>query len=137
MFEVGFFTVLSLYVLLSTKVDEWITISALGFSIEIPPMFMQKARYFEAARAILFVGAGVLAFTMSIPWFAGIGLLSATWLVAGYVGRKKAYKKYRDVLAEMIEHAETDSEKLRYQEAAKKTDRELEEMVMVRIKRGY
>jgi hypothetical protein len=137
MFEFAFLVLVVLYTLVATKVDEWITISALGFKIETPLMFLQKPRFYDVVRSALFLGAIATTVGMStIPWFMGLGILALVWLGAGWVGRKKAFKNYRRILLEMVEQAETPKEKAELEAASKKTDQELMDMVQMSMKYG-
>lgn len=137
MFEILVVVLAFLYAIVSAKVDEWITISALGFKSETPMMFLQNPRIYDVVRSILFLGAAASCFGMeAIPWYAGLIALAIIWLIAGSIGRKKAYAKYRQVLREMIEFAETPEEKEEYEAASRKTDEELMDMVQTSMKVG-
>lgn len=137
MFEIVLIVLVVLYALVSAKVDEWITISALGFKTETPLMFLQKPRLYDVVRSVLFLGAIAASFGMStIPWYIGLGILALVWLGAGWVGRRKAFNNYRKVLREMVEHAETPKEKAEYEAASRKTDQELMDMVQMSMKYG-
>lgn len=130
MFEGAFFILTLLYTLLSVKVDEWITISALGFKSETPMKFLQKPRLYDVVRSALFLAAMATVFCMvTFPWYVGIVILAVLWLAAGSIGRKKAFNKYRQILREMMVSAETSEEQAEYEKASKKTDQELMEMV--------
>lgn len=129
--EIAFVVLIVLYALAAAKVDEWITISALGFKMETPLLFLQKPKLYDIARSLLFLGALVTSFGMTaIHWYTGLGILAIVWLAAGWVGRKKAFNNYRHILHEMIASADTPEEKSQYGVASKKTDQELMDMAI-------
>ena len=135
MFEGALVVLAVLYGLVSVKVDEWITISALGFKSETPMMFLQKPRFYDVARSALFLCAVASSFGMvAIPWYVGLIVLAVVWLTAGSVGRKKAFAKYRQILREMITSSETPDERAEYEAASQKTDQELMDMVQAAMK---
>jgi len=137
MFEVFFFILVVLYTLVSVKVDEWITISALGFKSETPMQFLQKPRLYDIVRSALFLAAIATSFgMMAVPWYIGFVILVVMWLAAGSIGRKKAFNKYRKILQEMMVYAESHEEQAEYEKASKKTDQELMEMVHASMKNG-
>lgn len=137
MFEAILIVLVLLYAIVSAKVDEWITISALGFKSETPMMFLQNPRIYDVVRSVLFLGATASSFGMKdLPWYVGLIALAVIWLVAGSIGRKKAFAKYRQVLREMIDFAETPEEKEEYEAASRKTDEELMNMVQTSMKMG-
>ena len=134
MYDVIFFVLISLYIIVSIKVDEWITISALGFKMETPEMFLMNPRVYDIVRSALFLCAVAAFFAMSIK-HVGVILVLA-WLGAGWIGRKKAFKNYRRILGEMMDSAENDTERAEYEAASKKTDNELMDMVQMSMKYG-
>lgn len=137
MFEILVVVLALLYAVVSAKVDEWITISVLGFKCETPMRFLQNPTIYYVVRSILFLGAAASCFGMkAVPWYAGLIVLAVIWLIAGIIGRKKAFATYRQALREMIEFAETSEEKKEYEEASRKTDEELMDMVQTSRKMG-
>ena len=137
MFEALLIILALLYAVVSIKVDEWITISALGFKTETPMMFLQNPKLYEVVRSVLFLGAVVSCFGMkALSWYVGLIALAVIWLTAGSIGRKKAFARYRQVLKEMVEFAETPEEKEKYDTASRKTNEELMDMVQTSMKMG-
>jgi hypothetical protein len=135
MFEGTFFILAVLYTLVSVKVDEWITISSLGFKSETPMKFLQKPRFYDVVRSALFLAAIATSFGMvDIPWYIGLVILAVLWFAAGSIGRKKAFNKYRQILREMMACAETPEEQAEYEKASNKTNQELMEMVHASMK---
>lgn len=137
MFEGASIILAMLYAMVSIKVYEWITISALGFKSETPVMFLQKPLFYDVVRSVLFLGAIATSFGMvAIPWYAGLAILPVVWLVAGSIGKKNAFNKYRQILREMAEIAETPDKQAEYKTGSKKTDQELMDMVQTSMKYG-
>jgi hypothetical protein len=58
------------------------------------------------------------------------------WLGAGWIGRKKAFKVYRHELREMMEEDRSAEDRAEFEDALKKSDDELMDMVQVRMKYG-
>ena len=134
MFEMLALITLLLYGLLSAKVDEWITISVLGFRSETPRLFLESPKSYDIARSVLFIITLVSSFGMtSVPWYVGLATLVIVWLLAGSVGRKKAYSNYRNILREMIPLADTPEQRKQYEDGAVLSDRELMEIVRQRM----
>jgi len=137
MFESVFVVLMVMYALVSIKVDQWITIAALGFKTETPQMFLEKPRIYDVIRSALFVAAACSAFAMTvIPWYVGLGILAFVWLGASWIGRKNAFNDYRRILREMMEHAETASDRAEYETDSKRTDQELQEIAQRSLKWG-
>jgi len=137
MAEFIFLVFVVLYLVVSSKVDEWITISALGFKSATPMLFLQKPRVYDIIRSILFLIAVAMCFVMtSIPWYVGLIILAVVWFWAGSIGRKNAFKSYRRSCLEMIEFAETPEQKAGYEKMANKSDQELLEMAQTMMKMG-
>ncbi|MCK5000396.1 MAG: hypothetical protein KAS23_12705 [Anaerohalosphaera sp.] len=135
MYDIIFFVLVILYTLVSAKVDEWITISALGFKMETPEMFLKHPRYYDVIRSALFLSAIAVFFAMSTK-YAGGGIIALAWFGAGWVGRKKAFKNYRQIIREMKFHEEDKEQRAKYESELNKTDQELMEMVQTSMKYG-
>jgi hypothetical protein len=137
MYEIAFLIISVLYARIAVQVDTWITISALGFKSETPLMFLQNPRFFDFVKSILFLGAIALSFGFTeIQWYFGLIILVVIWLIAGSIGRKRAYSLYRQILKEMMETAETAEQRAEYEAASKKTNEELADMVETSMKYG-
>ena len=135
MVEFMLFVLTFLYLVVSAKVDEWITISALGFKSATPLLFLQKPKVYDFVRSVLFLLAVATCFFMtSIPWYVGLIILGVVWLWAGSIGRRKAFKSYRLILLQMVETAETPEQKAEYEEMLKKSDQELLDMAQTMMK---
>ena len=104
MAEPLFVTLVVMYAVVAIKVDEWFTISRLGFKTETPQLFLTNSRLYHRTRILLFAGAVIaLFFAPAIPWYFGAAGLFTVWLGAFWIGRKFAFNKYRQVYREMIE----------------------------------
>lgn len=104
MAEAIFVALVAVYAVVAIKVDEWFTISRLGFKTETPQLFLTNSQLYHRARILLFAGAVIsLFFALAIPWYVGVVGLFAVWLGAFWIGRKLAFNRYRQVCREMIE----------------------------------
>lgn len=155
MSEALFVALAAVYAVVAIKVDQWFTISRLGFKTETPQLFLTNSRLYHRTRILLFAGAVItLFFAPAIPWYVGIAGLSAVWLGAFWIGRKFAFNTYRQIHREMIEYednvkvndpaeyaqilGEEDSSTRRaeLEKSVRITDRELVELVERSIKWG-
>ena len=135
MFECIFVISLTIYTIIAIKVNQWITISALGFPSETPEVFLRNPNAYNLVMSIFFLLAlGSMFLAHAFPWYIGLFALLIIWLGAGWIGRKKAFKDYRRTLCEMIEHAESDEEKSDYEKAMNKTHKELIDRVQLFMK---
>jgi hypothetical protein len=108
--------VLSLFVLItlawlivSYKVRYFIWLSALGFSIETPELFIRKSHYY------LFFMRGLTIAAIATSVFQDHYRLVLLWplllilsLIVRFLSQKSAFRKYRSILNEMIEEAKSD-----------------------------
>ena len=132
-----FIALVVIYTVVAAKVDEWITISALGFRLETPEMFLRSPRRYDVVRAALFIGAIAILFgTSAMSWYMGTGILGVAWLGAGWIGRKRAFKIYRRELREIMNETDSAGAKAEFEAALKKSDQELMDMVQRRMKYG-
>lgn len=137
MAEFIFLVLTILFSVVSAKVDEWITISALGFKSETPPMFLRWEGVYIVGRLILWLLAAAVSFAMTfIPWYTGLVILVIAWLGAGRVGKKKGFNAYRRILREMMESADTPEQKAEYETESKKSDQDLVRIVKLSMKLG-
>ena len=125
-----FFVLLAVYAIVALKVEEWLTISVLGFRIETPQGFLEHPGAYTSVRLLLLVAAGLSAFiTHSLLWYIGILVVAFAKFVAEYFGRKKAYASFRR-LHRLLAADETDPNELAELEAgARLTDKELKARV--------
>jgi hypothetical protein len=130
MLEITFFLLLIFYATTSTKVDEWITITALGFKTDTPKAFLKHPKAYALVCWTLFLAALATAFhVQTLPWYLTSAALFAAWLGGGWLGRKRAYRTYRQIIWEMMEYGETPEQLVAYEAASKRTDKELAEAV--------
>ncbi len=131
LYEIFFLLLVALYFTISIKIDYWTTISILGFKSETPMLFLQKPKYYESVRGVLFLSAIGLSFMTNIfPWYANLAFLAFIWLCAGSIGRKQAFSMYRNILKQMLEHAETKEEKDRYLTEIQLTNEDLTNKIL-------
>ena len=62
MIDVIFIILIIIYLWLSIKVENWITIYYLGFKTETPVMFLRNPRVYDVARTLLIILFLVLSF---------------------------------------------------------------------------
>jgi hypothetical protein len=76
----------------SAKVDEWQTISRLGWSLCAPKMYVLKPHVYHLACGLLFwLCAGCCALFSFIPWWTGAIVLCVAWIATGYRGHLAAF----------------------------------------------
>jgi len=117
--------ILFIYIVVSSRVGAWHTISTLGFPSEAPELFCRNSNIYDAASILLIISEFVVFFVgASIPGFVAIGLLLASWYLSGKLGHKLGFKKYRTIMLEMAEFSSSDDEK-NFLKEADKSDEEL------------
>lgn len=153
MADASFLVLVAIYALVAIKVDQWSTISRLGFKSYTPFFFLRNPRAYHVTRIVLFVAAVMtLLFTTAIRWYVGGIVLAVAWLGAFWIGRKLAFNTYRQIHREMIAYEEAlkvadPSEyaqiiagenpierRAELEQAASRTDRELLELIELSIK---
>src|SRR2546428_778590 len=107
MLDLAFLTLATAYVWFGAKVDEWITISTLGFGLEVPQGFLDRPRRYDFIRVVLLaLAAACLLGTTRVPWFVGLGVLAVAWFSTTWLGQRRAFATYRRICREGIEDAE-------------------------------
>ena len=99
----GLFIVIALiWIVVSQQVTYWAVITALGFRIETPVLFMEKDYLYFLVSLALFLGTVVLAFfqTLVAPWIQIVIILIAR-MVAKKCAQKRGCARYRQILKEM------------------------------------
>jgi hypothetical protein len=118
--------ILFIYIVVSSRVGAWHTISTLGFPSEAPELFCRNSNIYDAASILLIISAIVVFFVgASIPGCVAIGLLLASWYLSGKLGHKLGFKKYRTIMIEMADFSSSDDEKTQFLKEAEKSDDEL------------
>ncbi|MEX2327626.1 MAG: hypothetical protein WD558_07830 [Pseudomonadales bacterium] len=98
-----FWFLIALYALVAVKVDQWFTISRLGFKTETPILFLTNPKAYHWTRMLLFGAAiAALLFASNLALYSGAVALVAVWLGAFWIGRKMAFSAYRRIHREMI-----------------------------------
>ena len=101
------FVLVFLYAFVAIKVDQWQTISILGFKSETPELFLRSPRAFHTVRILLFLCALAASYlAKGLAGYISFVALAATWLGAFWIGRKLAFNSYRKIYREMIEYDE-------------------------------
>lgn len=137
MLDALFVGLVVLYAMFAAKVDQWITIAALGFKLETSQGFLEHPRAYDIIRSAIFTApVAPLYGTKSIPWYIGLVPLAGAWLAAGWVGQRKAFETYRQVWREGIEDAKTSEDRAWSEAESRRTDEELRERVLGARKRG-
>jgi hypothetical protein len=123
----GFFIGITLvYFWFGSKVDQWVTISTLGFKLETPQRFLENPRIYDVIRSVLFLTACVcLLGTELIHWYMGAGILAAAWLATTWIGQRIAFSTYRQIWQEGVDEATTPEEKAPCVIEAKRSNSEL------------
>jgi hypothetical protein len=123
------------YIWFGAKVDEWVTIAALGFKLETPQLFLQSPRNYDVIRLGLFIAACASLFgTTSIPWYAGAIVLGSAWFGTTWLGQRRAFATYRRICQEIVEDGETSEDQAWREAEARRSNEELRERILSRRK---
>ncbi len=126
MINIAFIILSILYVIVAKKVDYWITISRLGFASECPQKFLEKENIYNFTSWGLFLAAIVSLFKVTwFPWWFGVIILAILWYLSGTIGKKTAFKKYREILRELAEEENNLEERDKIEQELNKSDSEL------------
>lgn len=107
MAEAFFLVLVILYALVTIKVDQWFTISRLGFKTETPVRFFMYPSGFQSLRIVLFIFTVMPIIDLKvIPWYVGVLILAVVSLAAILIGHKLAFNDYRRIHRELIAHEE-------------------------------
>jgi len=119
-----------LYLWWAKKVEHWVNISALGFRINCPQLFMTSPKFYFITRYFLLVVVGVVPYVFDK--YYGLILAFICWVVVRFLGRTSAFNEYRENLKEMaIDSSDiaSEEEKSEYLKAANKTNAELAQII--------
>jgi len=115
-----------LYFLVATKVEEWYTISLLGFRICTPEYYLLKPHLYHYTSWGLFWFAALSCIWFSIfPCSWGVLALLVLFVLSGIRGQGAAFKTYRLLLGEMLETAEDEGTRSGIAEGLRKTNSDL------------
>ncbi|MEI7678346.1 MAG: hypothetical protein WCK07_03025 [Betaproteobacteria bacterium] len=93
------------YAVVAIKVDQWSTISYLGFKTETPQLFLSNPSLYHRTRILLFSATvAALFLAHAIPWYLGAAGLAGVWLGAFWIGRSLGLSDFRRIHREMIEY---------------------------------
>ena len=114
MYDLLFLVLVLIYFLFSLKLEEWLTISRLGFLSETPEGFIKNPRaYFYIAYSILIVAVIVSIRTTVFPWYVSLGIIIFCFFASGIKGRIKAIKLYKEIISDLLK-TEKDPETIKY-----------------------
>src|SRR5215467_2534263 len=101
MFDFAFAGLAAAYLWFGSKVDQWVTISMLGFKLEVPQGFLEHPRTYDAIRFVLLAAAAACLFVTSfVPWYVGVAILAGAWFATTWIGQRRAFTVYRAVWQE-------------------------------------
>jgi hypothetical protein len=136
MAEAAFITLLMLYLVVGAKIDQWITISLLGFTTETPLKFHESPRLYDLVRIIILVAAATTLFGVSFPWYLGAAALGISWFATTWIGQTLAFNKFRQVCQDLADTADSAEERTSALAEARKSNSELRDMATIMNKYG-
>ncbi|OGV77140.1 MAG: hypothetical protein A3I83_06055 [Methylotenera sp. RIFCSPLOWO2_02_FULL_45_14] len=102
MLDIVFVVLFASYFIVAAKVEQWNTISILGFKSYTPEGFLRAPKVYMLVSAFLFSILFVFSFfTENIPLYISLFLVVIGWGVVQIVGRKQAFNNYREVHADL------------------------------------
>jgi hypothetical protein len=115
--DILFCTALIVFAFSNTKIEAWGVIGNLGLKSELPEAFLRNPKmYVNLQYGMLAILIIIGFFTHYIPWYVAIIVTFVVSNATYWLGMKSAFKKYRKILKEMLEYAETDEEKETYKQ---------------------
>lgn len=107
-----FLALLALYAFVAMKVEEWTTISLLGFKLKTPLLYLDHPGAYVLTRWTLFTVVAIASFnTQDLPWYAGIGALFLVAFSVDFIAHRRAFNSFRRVYRYLAE-AESDPNEL-------------------------
>lgn len=113
------------YFSIASKLNYWITISRLGFYSQCPKFFLEKEGIYHYTTWFLFLGTFISIFPSSLPIRAGIPIILGLWLFSSIIGRSNAFKKYREIVTQLMESTDDLEKRKGYEKELLKSDTEL------------
>ncbi len=112
------------------KLEEWATISTLGFRIEVPQGFMDRPEmYFYVEYGLLFLAAIIAAAADGFRFLylstAMLITLAIVYFLAKYFGRKRAYNTFRRNHLILAKNESDPTVRAELEDTARLTDKEL------------
>ena len=115
-----------IYLSYVSKVNEWSIISALGFKDSAPQYFLTHENIYHYIGC--FIASSIIISSFFIAdYINGIITVIVAWLLGKNSGKTSAFSSYRMAMKEIIEIAESDEERKRYEDEMNKTDAELKQ----------
>ena len=131
MFDLLFVALLVLYLWFGAKVDEWTTISILGFKLETPQGFLEHSRAYSRIRSALFLLAIASVYGLQyFSWYIGVAGLFGAWFATTWLGQRMAFNTYRRRWREGLKDADSESDRAFAEAESQKTNAELREHVL-------
>lgn len=130
MIDIVFIALLLAYLAIGIKVDQWITISLLGFKSETPLIFLKSPHILVRVRIGVFIAAAATLWGITFPWYLGGGALAVAWFTTAPIGQRLAFNDFRRICQELAETAETVDEKSYALVSSRKTNPELREFAL-------
>ncbi|MCH7772305.1 MAG: hypothetical protein IIA49_15045 [Bacteroidetes bacterium] len=135
MIDLAFITIILIYLWISIKVENWITIFYLGFKTETPLLFLKYPQIYDIARIVLILLSLFLAFYSNyLPFLLCLFITALVWVLSGKIGRANAFNKYREISLELAEDESDESQKAEYLIESKRSNNELQDFVTIRMK---
>lgn len=106
MYDLLYFLLVIVFFLVQLKVTQWEVISTLGFKGATPVLFIKRPLPYYISVILLLAVVAALSFTTKIiPWYAGLIILFLTQHTAVLLGRRFAFKNFRDLHKYLIKNA--------------------------------
>ena len=134
MVDALFVVLLFLYLVVGVKVDQWITMSVLGFKLETPLRFMTHPRVYDIVRIFLFGATAACLPWVGFPWYLGLAALALAWFATTWLGQRLAFNQFRAIFKDFAAEADTAEEQASALENSRKSNAELRDMVLLMSK---
>jgi len=134
MIDILFMILISAYLWFSIKIENWMTITYLGFPEETPLLYLKHSRIYTFIRALIFVLSIILSFFMTfIPWILCFLIVALFWVLSGKIGRDKAFNTYREIFTEAAITEENSDKKNDFIKESKKSNHEIQDIATRRM----
>jgi hypothetical protein len=126
-----FLLLLAIFSLVAIKVEEWATISALGFDLEVPLLYLTHRVLYAIARWVLFVIAALCSVVAVIPWYVGIVATCMVAMAANVIAHRLAFNTFRRIHRFLAETESDPSERAGMDAGARITNAELKARLLL------
>lgn len=117
------------YFALGTKLDEWTTCVLLCMRSATPEYYLRAPKAYKSARILIFFSALASLLASQVPWYLGVAVLVGAWLGTTWFGQRMAFNLIRERARQMMEFAESDSDRAEFSLGVQKSNSELREMI--------